>query len=802
MRRAGLIENFIADVRYALRTLRTNLAFTATSVTVLALAIGANTAMFSVLNGVLLKPLPYRSPEQLAMLWSEGQSLREGRPAYWNIEQWRQSQSFEDLAFFDPASVTLTTEEGAERISVARISPNFFSLLGVQPLMGRTFSPEEVEQRQHLALVSERFWQDRFGRSPEAVGASIYLDGHSSRIIGVMPATLLANADVWEPHTMIPDWEALRMARGGGPWFVVGRLRPDVAIERAQEEMSAIARRLDEQLPTGARNRDIRVVPLNTQLVGPKARLVLWMLTGAVFFVLLIASSNAASLSLARSAIREKEFAVRAALGASRARIAGQLIAESLTLAVISGALGVTMAAASIRIMLAVQPGGLARLDEVGLDPRALGWALVLCLLTGIVVGLTPALTTTRRSLKLSSGRSVAGGRATRTARRALVVTEFALAVMLLAGTGLLVRSMWLIQNVEVGFTPARVLSIQLSTPAGMVEAQRTNIYNQVLAEIASLPGAESAGIIGDLFISNSTEGVMTAEGSSREPQSLQFRREEVSDGLFETLAVPLLRGRFFSSGDETKSTPVVIVNNTMARRLWPDDNPVGRRFKFGPPDSVQPWFTVAGVVGDMRREGLENEPIPQMFEPLARNPSRNSTLLIRTSSDDPLKLVASVQAAVRRADKNVLVYGITSLENRLGNFLAARRFQTWLLVAFSSVALLIAAAGIFGLVQYSVATRTHEIGIRIAVGAPTWAIFHMVLWEGLKLGLTGLALGLVGASWLSQAISNLLFAVTPTDSLTFVSVSLLLIAVAAAACYFPAHRAMKIDPITALRQE
>lgn len=801
MRRAGPIGNFIADVRYALRTLRTNLAFTATSVTVLALAIGVNTAMFSVLNGVLLKPLPYRSPEQLAMLWSEGQDLREGRPAYWNIEQWRQSQSFEDLAFFDPASVTLTTAEGSERIGVARISPNFFSLLGVQPLLGRTFSPEEAEQRQYLVLISHRFWQDRFGSSPDAIGASIDLDGHSCQIIGVMPATLLANADAWEPHTTLPDWETLRGARGGGPWFVVGRLRPDVTVERAQEEMNAIARRLDDQLPMGVRNSDIRVVPLSVQLVGPKARLILWMLTGAVFFVLLIAASNAASLSLARSSIREKEFAVRAALGASRARISGQLIAESLTLAVISGTLGLLVAAASIRVMLAVQPGGLVRLDEVGLDPWALGCALALCLLTGIVVGLAPALTMTRRS-RLSGGRSVAGGRATRTARRALVVTEFALAVMLLAGAGLLVRSMWSVQNVEIGFTPARVLSIQLSTSAGMVEAQRNNVYNQVLAEVASLPGAESAGIIGDLFISNSAEGVVTAEGSSREPQRLQFRREEVSDGLFETLAVPLLRGRFFSSGDGTNATPVVIVNNTMARRLWPDDNPVGRRFKFGPPDSVQPWFTVAGVVGDMRREDLEKEPISQMFEPLARNPSRNSTLLIRTSSDDPLKLAAAVQAAVRRADKNVLVYGITSLENRLGNFLAARRFQTWLLVAFSSVALLIAAAGIFGLVQYSVATRTHEIGIRIAVGAPTWAIFRMVLWEGLKLGLAGLALGLVGASWFSQAISNLLFAVTPTDSLTFVSVSLLLIAVAAAACYFPAHRAMKIDPITALRQE
>jgi putative ABC transport system permease protein len=530
------------------------------------------------------------------------------------------------------------------------------------------------------------------------------------------------------------------------------------------------------------------------------------MLTGAVFCVLLIAATNAASLSLARSASREREIAIRAALGASHARIVRQLLAESLTLAVIWGLIGLLAGLACIRLILAIRPRDLARLNEVGLDPQVLGWALALCLVTGILVGLAPAITMVRRNLRpfgQEGGRGLAGGVAAAGIRRALVVTEFALAIILLAGAGLLVRSLWLVESVDPGFRPERVLSVQLSSPAFKATAQRTDFYNRVLEQIDALPGVESAGMIGDLFIGGNPEQILTVEGSAGAvSERLRFRSDEVSGGLFKALGTPLLRGRFFSNGDAPGSPRVAIVNDAMARFVWPGRDPVGRRFKVGAPDSGGPWFTVVGVVGDMRRQGLEKEPIPQMFEPLAQNPSRLVTLLVRTSMDDPLKMVGSVRAAVRRVEKQAPFYGVTTLENRLGASLSARRFQTSLLIGFSVVALLMAAIGIYGLIQYSMARRTHEIGIRMAVGAQGGEIFRMIIGEGLKLSLTGLALGVVGALWLGRAGSSLLFGVSAADPLTFITVSLLLTAAATAACYFPARRAMQVEPVVALRQE
>jgi predicted permease len=711
------------------------------------------------------------------------------------------------MAFFDGVSVTLTSTDRAEKISGVRTTPNLFPLLGVQPLHGRIFSAEEAEQRQHLALISHRFWQSRFGGSFDAIGAIINLDGAPSRIIGILPADFqFDDADVWEPHTMYPNWEALRPARGPGFWLVIGRLQPDVTMAQAQAEMNAIARRLDEQMPVSERNRGISVVPLSVQVTGARARLALWMLAGAVFCVLLIAATNVASLSLARGAAREREIAIRAALGASQGRIIRQLLAESLTLAVASGLLGLLIALSGIRFILAFRPGDLARLNEVGLDPQVLGWALALCLLTGILVGLAPAITMARRSSSPSyqeGGRSIAGGVATRGIRRALVVTQFSLAIILLAGAGLLVRSLWSVENVDPGFRPERVLSIQLSSPAFRAPADRASSYNRVLEQIESLPGVESAGMISDLFIGGNPERILTIEGDVRTTsERLRFRSDEVSAGFFKALGIPLLKGRFFSTEHGPSSPWVAIINDAMARRLWPARDPIGKRFKLGSGDAGGPWFTVVGVVGDMRRQGLESAPIPQMFEPLAQNPPRQAILLVRTALEDPMNMRAAVEAAVRRVEKHAPIYGVTTLQNRLGDSLTVRRFQTSLLIGFSLIALLMAAIGIYGLIQYSIATRTHEIGIRMAVGAEAGEIFRMVIREGLKLILTGLALGLVGAVWLGWTGRSLLFGVTATDPLTFITVSLLLIASATAACYFPARRAMKVDPIVALRQE
>ncbi len=804
----ALVETTAQDVRYAVRTLRKSPGFTMTAVAVLALAIGANTAMFSVLNAVLLRPLPYRSPEQLAMLWTEDptQQLREGRSALWDVEQWRShSQSFADMATFDAVSTMLTGADGVEQIVGASISPNLLPLLGVRPVLGRSFSTEEAEQRQRLVLISHRFWQARFGGSHDALGATLVLDGFPCQVIGILPADFQIarlDADVWEPHT------SHRTVRGPETWFVVGRLQPTVTFDQAQAEMSAVARRLNDQLPAAERNRGVSVVPLGLYMVGPQSRLALWVLGGTVFCVLLIAAANVTSLSLARSVARAREMALRASLGASVGRIMRQLLTEGVLLAAVSGLIGTLLASVGIRLVRAFGPGNLPRLHEVSLDLRVLGWALAISVVAGILVGLPPAIATVRRDLRPfgeEGGRSVSAGAATRRIRGALVVADFALAIVLLAGAGLLVRSWWYVNSIDPGFRPERVLVMELSAPPTFsILAQRAGLYRRVLETIQAVPGVENAGIIGDLFITNSREQVVTVErDDGAVSERLRFVGDEVSADFFKAVGTPLLRGRFFSIADGPDAPPVAIINDAMARRSWPGHNPVGRRFKLGPRDSAHPWYTVVGVVGDMRRQGLEREPFPQMFVSLTQSPPpRAVDLFIRTSSDNPAAMAGALRAAVGRVEKNAPVYGVAPLEQLLGTYLAQRRFQTFLLTGFSIVALLMAAVGIYGLIQYSIATRTQEIGIRMAVGAEAGEIFRMVLGEGLKLSLTGLMLGLLGALWLGQAGSSLLFGVTPTDPLTFIVVSLLLIAVAVAACCFPARRAMRIEPIVALRQE
>ena len=802
------MRGFGQDLRYALRGLRKNPAFTTVAVLTLALGIGANTAVFSVLNAVLLRPLPYHAPEQLAMLWAEipNQALREGRSAYGDVEEWRaRSRSFADMAVFDGVRLTLSGASGAEQISVGRVSPNYFSLLGVQPAFGRTFTAQEAEERQRLALISHQFWQTRFGGSLDAIGAIIVLDRVPSRIIGILPGDFrLDGNDVWEPHTLFPDWDVLRTARGGGFWNVMARLRPGATFQQAQTEMGAIALRLDEQSVASVR-RGISVVPLTQHVTGTSTRVALWMLTAAVSFVLLMAIANITGLSLARSAGRDREMAIRSALGASQAHIVRQLIVESVTLAVISGIASLLVALAGIRLILSLRPGGLARLDEVRLDPWGFGWALGLSLLSGVLIGLAPAVTSMRRNLKPAfqeGGRGASGGAATRRIRRVLVAGEFALAIVLLVGAGLLTRSLMNVQSVDPGFSTERVLSMQLASPMFPTTVQRANYFERVLEQTKAVAGVETAAIASEFFIGGNPEQTITVEGSTRAvPERVRLRRDEITAGFFETVGTPLIRGRSFSAADGPDAPRVAIINELMARRLWPGQDAVGRRFKLGPPDSTNPWFTVVGIAGDMRRQGPERDPIAQMFESLAQNPSRLVTLLVRTSTD-PRYMMAAVQAAARQVDTNAPVYGVTTLEDRLGVFSAQRRFQTSLLMAFALVALLLAAVGIYGLIRYSVATRMREISIRIAVGAQRGDIVRMILREGLSLSLVGLVLGLAGAVWLGQLLSGLVFGITATDLPTFAAVSVLLTAVAAAACYLPARRAARIDPVAALKYE
>jgi predicted permease len=800
------LEELLRDVRYALRTLCKSPTFTTTAAATLALAIGTNTAMFSVLNAVLLRPLPYRSPEQLAMLWTDDptQNLREGRSALWDVEQWQsRSQSFADMATFDSVSTVLTGADGTDQIAGASISPNLLPLLGVRPLLGRGFSSEEAGQRRRLVLISHRFWQARFGGSHDALGATLVLNGVPSQIIGVLPADFQIarfDADVWEPHT------THRTVRGPQTWFVIGRLRSGVTFDLAQAEMSAVAQRLNDQLPAAERNRGISVVPLSLYVVGPQSRLALWMLGGAVLCVFVIAVANVTSLSLARSTARAREMAVRAALGANTGRIVRELLTENVLLAGVSGLIGTLLAFGGIRLIRTFGPDNVPRLNEVTLDHRVLGWALAISLLAGILVGLAPAITTLRRDLRPSGeegGRSVSSGTSSRRIRRALVVAEFALALVLLVGAGLLVRSWWYVNNIDPGFRPERVLVMEVSPPTAFsVPAQRTGLYHRVLEQIQAVPGVESAGIIDDLFTANPREHVLTVErDDGTVSERLRLTRDEVTADFFRTLGTPLLRGRFFSIEDRPEAPLVAIINDAMAGRLWPGNDPVGRRFTLGPRDSDSPYYTVVGVVADMRRQGLEREALPQMFVSLAQNhPPGNVAFFIRTSSDDPLAMAGALRAAVSRVEKSAPIFGVAPLEQQLGTYLTQRRFQTSLLTGFSVVALLMAAVGIYGLIQYSIATRTQEIGLRMAIGARAGDIFRMIIGEGLTLSLTGVAIGLLGAWWLGGVGSSLLFGVTSSDPLTFTTVSLLLTAVATAACYFPARRAMRVDPILALR--
>lgn len=800
------LEDLTRDLRHASRTLRKSPAFTAAAAATLALAIGANTAMFSVLDSVLLRPLPYRSPEQLAMLWSEDptQDRREGRSALWDVEQWRtQSQSFADMATFDSVGTTLRGPDGEEQIVGASISPNLLSLLGVQPVRGRDFSAAETEEQKRLVLISHRFWLARFAGADAVIGATLLLNGLPFQVIGVLPADFQIarlDADVWVSHT------TNQSVRGGQVWFVVGRLRPGVTFDQAQAEMSAVARRLNDQLPSTARNLGISVVPLTRYLVGPRTRLALWMLGGAVFCVFLIAAANVTSLSLARSVARTREMAVRAALGAGTGRIMRQLLTEGVVLALVSGVMGTLLALWGIRLVRTFDPGTLPRLNEVGVDLRVLGWAVAISVLGGILVGLAPAITTVRRDLRPSGeegGRSVSGGAAAVRIRRALVVAEFALAIVLLFGAGLLVRSWWHVTGIEPGFRPERVLMMGIAAPPALtVGEQRTDLFQRIVEQVQAVPGVESVGIVDDFFTGNPREQALTVErNDGMVSERLLLTRDEISADFFTALGTPLLRGRFFSIGDRPEAAKVAIVNDALARRSWPGQDPVGRRFKLGPPESDGPWFAVVGLVGDMRRQGPEREALPQIFVPLSQNPaSRNVELFIRTSSRDPLTMAGTIRAAVRRVEQNAPIYGVAALKQQLGTYLAQRRFQTSLLTGFSIVALLMAAVGIYGLIQYSIVTRTQEIGLRVAIGAQRGDIFRMVVAEGLTLSLAGLGLGLAGAWWLGRAGSSLLFGVSASDPLTFTVVSGLLTAVSVAACYFPARRAMNVDPIVALR--
>jgi putative ABC transport system permease protein len=807
-----LLEELWQDLRYGARSLKKNPSFTTVVVLTLALGIGANITIFSVVNSVLLRPLPYADADRLVFLWSEApqQNIKERTSAYANISEWRnQNKSFEDLAVFDPASVTLSGAAEPEQVQSLRASANLFPLLGVAPALGRAFTDEEEQQKIRVVILSHGLWQRRFGASPNALGQTLEIDGVSSQVIGVMPKDFEfpeKKTAVWEPHTLVPNWEIQEVQRGTGSWRVVGRLKAPVSLLQAQLELNTIAHRLEQAYPDANKGLGVNLVPFHLQLTGSNVRLALWILFGAVVFVLLIACTNVANLMLARGIAREREMAIRMALGAGRMRLIRQMLTESGLLALLAGAVGLFIARFAIQALLRFSPPNIPHLDSVEIDAKVLAFTTVVSLLTGMVFGLVPALKISQAhpGEALKEGRSASGGISGRRLRGLLVITEFGLAVLLLSGAGLLLRSFMHLQAVDPGFDPERVLLIQTAPALNSTSDQWRVFYQQVSERIAALPGVEAAGLTEEVLISGNPDGVITIERGSPDSSELAripFRRDVISEGLFQTLRVPLLKGRFFNAQDNPGAVPVAIINETMARRFWPGEDALGKRFKLGLAQSPNPWLTVVAVVGDMRRQSLERQPIAQIFLPYLQSPERRMNLLIRATVG-PTQLAPVVRNEIRAIDKTVLIYQISTLESRLAEAVAPRRFQTWLLTLFSSAALLLAAVGIYGLIHQSVALRTREIGTRLVLGAQPHEVLWLVVGQGMRLALCGIGIGSLAALALTRVLTGLLFGVTATDPTTFIAAPLFLLLVALLACYLPARRVTKVDPILALRQE
>ncbi len=807
------METLWQDLRYGARQLARSPGFTVVAVLTLALGIGANTAIFSVVNAVLLRPLPHPEPERLTMVWLDNRN--EGWPedltSYPTYLDWRsQNRSFEDLAAFTPSEASLSGDGEPERVRSAVVSASYFSVLRVQPAQGRVFRPEEeVPGAEPVVVLSAGLWQRRFAGRPDILGQPINLGGNPFTVIGVMPSGFDAPArtELWLPFSGQP--QQLLDARDPLWLRVIGRLKPGVPLAEAQAEMTAIARRLEQEYPDSMANLGVNLVPLHTHVVG-KARPALLTILGAVLFVLLIACANVANLQLARSAARERELAVRAAIGAGRLRLVRQLLTESLLLATLGGVVGLLLAFWGVETLRGLLPATVPRVDEIGVDTGVLLFLLGATLLTTLLFGLVPALRTSRPDLNDSlkeGGRTATGGAHARL-RSALVVGEVALALLLLVGAGLMLRSFQNLLGIDPGFQHRNQLTFDLNTsPSKYPEpAQVAQFYEQVLGRLRALPEVEEVSAASDVPLSGSiwpNANSFALEGVARSPedQSISVNITVVTDDYFRTLAVPLVSGRFFGPEDTPESAPVVLINQAMARRYWPNEDPVGKRMKYGGADSTGPWRTIVGVVADVRDSELDRETRIASYLPQSQTRRRAMTLVLRASSD-PLRLVPTVREQVWSLDREMPLANVSTLEARLERSLAQRRFNMLLLGVFGALALTIASIGIYGVIGYSVAQRRHEIGVRMALGAQRGDIFRHVVGQGIGLALLGIGIGLAGAFALTRFITGLLFRIEPTDPVTLVVVSALLAGMAFLACFMPARRAAKVDPMVALRYE
>jgi predicted permease len=809
-------DEMFQDLRFGLRMLLKKPGFTLMTVLMLALGIGANTAIFSVVNGVLLKPLPYNAPEELIRVFESSQSQPKFPMALGNFQDYReQNTTLSGLALYTQQDVELAQDDNPERLTALGITSGFFELLGVQPLLGREFQREDELPSQNAGIIlSHRLWQQRFNGDPGIVGKPLTLSGRLFTIIGVMPAGVQhvggdyrstphgENIDVWWPLELPPQ-----AGRNAHFCNAIGRLKSGVSATEALTDFNIIAERLAQQFPNSNRLWRIAMQPLHEELVG-RTRTTLWVLLGTVFFVLLIACVNVANLLLARATAREREMAVRAALGAGRRRIIRQLLTESLLLSTLGSACGILLAKWAIDALRLFGPQQLPRLQAVSIDGQILLFTLALTLLTSVLFGLAPALQSGRINLNemlKEGGRSGTGGRRQRRLRNALVIVEVALALVLLVGAGLLMRSFWKLQQADPGFQAGQVLTTSLTLP-GARYGERPKIaafQEQLLERIAALPDVQVVGLTSDLPWTGYDENAsFNIEGRTSSPDDRPSARYHfVSPDYFRAISVPLLEGRFFNAADRQDAPLVVLINQSFATRYWPGENAVSKRFTFSSQPKEKDWFTVVGVVGDVKDSPTSVAAAPALYWSMLQQTPRQMIVAVRTNAE-PLRLVEALRNEVRALDQNLPLADVRTLTTVATSAVANQRFTLWMVGLFALIALILAAVGIYGVLSYLVAQRRQEIAVRLALGAQTSDVLRLVIGQGMTLALSGVALGVVGAFALTRLMQKLLYGVSTTDPWTFIVIALLLIIVALLACWIPAYRAMKVAPVTALRHE